>query len=141
MCKSNRYAIHLKPTQTHFPILYLWIIIMKTLFPINAPFLGQGSWELKKWVWMEGEGWKQEHAETEIFSRWEYYQENTAEPPSLHFPKWKESARKKEKKQNSPNHNANKYLGYRPKFLLTVYQVKKELGLPRVIYEHREISA
>lgn len=46
----------------------------------------------------------------------------------------------KKKKKNSPNHNANKYLWYRLKFLLTVYQGQKELGLPRVIYEHREIS-
>lgn len=48
--------------------------------------------------------------------------------------------RKCKKKKNSPNHNANKYLWYRLKFLLTVYQGQKELGLPRVIYEHREIS-
>ena len=47
---------------------------------------------------------------------------------------------KKKKKKNSPNHNANKYLWYRLKFLLTVYQGQKKLGLPRVIYEHREIS-
>lgn len=60
---------------------------------------------------------------------------------SLHLCTFPSEKKVQEKtKWNSPNHNANKYLWYRLKFLLTAYQGKKELRLPRVIYEHREIS-
>ena len=140
ICKSNHYAAHLKLTQTHFPILYLLIIIMKkSFFPINTPFLGLGLCRLKKWVWTEGEWDEKRSMQRGRFSSDKNIIRKTLFSLYLcTFPSEKKVQEKK--KKNSPNHNANKYLWYRLKFLLTVYQGQKKLGLPRVIYEHREIS-